>query len=628
MNVNLGLSRLFFIAGDTMKTAQDIINKRREEWNKHHDIEKDKVFTGAVANHMMKPEGERLRLQVRDNPELLIEMLFVVVDKDQNTIPFFLNDVQREFISDLNQAKADYKAGKRLHFKFLVLKGRQQGFTSVITAYQLACSITQKNFAGFTLADDSDNTETIFEDKAKFPYNQLPEAIKPTEKYNNRREFHFEKLNSRWRVATAGSKGVGRSKTLNFFHGSEAAFWSDLQQMLAGLGQALTKDSIQILESTANGYNEFKDLWDDTNNWEQKFYEWWKTPEYVQRFENKQKEDWFKKKTSKAPKKSAADSQGWIFTRCKWLIEFVGLTWEQVYWYYTKWLDIKELIKQEYPCSADEAFLASGRCVFDKEIVIARKEELRRMYAEKEPLRGSFLFEWNDPDTKDKIKDETIRFAPNREGFITIYEDRKDNYPYVIGGDTKGEGKDFYAGTVINNATGNRCAVIRMEATNSKPYTHQMYCMGRYFNDALIGIEMNWNTGPIEELERLNYPLQYTRQQYDSIEKQYQKKLGWRTDGNTRPLIIDKEIALIEEHPELFNDLTMLDECLIFVYDKNNRPDAEEGKHDDVLFSDMIANEIRPQQSMSVAQEQPEKKEKLIDKLGVNKNRDMSIKTW
>jgi hypothetical protein len=139
-----------------------------------------------------------------------------------------------------------------------------------------------------------------------------------------------------------------------------------------------------------------------------------------------------------------------------------------------------------------------------------------------------------------------------------------------------------------------------MEATNSKPYTHQVYCLGRHYNDALIGIEMNWNTGPIEELQRLRYPRQYTRKQYDVKTQKHLEKFGWKTDGNTRPLIIDKEIDLIENNIDLFNDITFLDECLTFVYDKDNRPDAESGKHDDVLFSDMIANEIRPQQTTKI----------------------------
>lgn len=85
---------------------------------------------------------------------------------------------------------------------------------------------------------------------------------------------------------------------------------------------------------------------------------------------------------------------------------------------------------------------------------------------------------------------------------------------------------------------------------------------------------------------------------------------GWKTDGNTRPLIIDKEIDLIENNIDLFTDIPMLDECLTFVYDENGRPDAEEGKHDDILFSDMIANEIRSQMT-TIAIEKPKEKTEL-----------------
>lgn len=579
------------LIGDNMKTAREIIEKRKQLWQEYSSLVKDQAYIEAVAEHLLTDAAEELRQSIQNHPEYLIEMLFVIVDKDKKTVPFFLNDVQQQFIDDLNQAIEDYKAGKRLHLKFLVLKSRQQGFTSVITAYQLACSITQKNFAGFTLADDSENTETIFADKAKFPYSQLPESIRPTEKYNNRREFHFEKLNSRWRVATAGGKSVGRSKTLNFFHGSEAAFWDNLQQVLAGLGQALTNDSIQILESTANGYNEFKDLWDDGENWEQKFYEWWKTPEYAQNFETAEKEASFKQRVKTSP--------DWIYTRCKWLVEFIGLTWQQVYWYYLKWLDIKELIKQEYPCSADEAFLASGRCVFDRDKIIQRKEYLKKLYQKQSPKCGYFIFEWQNADAKDRIKDNTIKFIEDPNGYIWIYEEVEKGYPYVIGGDTKGEGSDFFAGTVINNVTGKRVAVLHRNL-DPDTYTHQMYCLGRYYNNALIGIEINFDIYPVKELERLHYPRQYTRVVVDDKTNKKQNKNGWKTDGNTRPLIISNEIVLIRDNIDLFTHIAMLDECLTFVYDDEGRADAESGKHDDILFSDMIANKIREQQRMYV----------------------------
>lgn len=584
-------------------TCRELIEVRKKSWEKYHDIEKDRQLRELIARNYILKDPVILK-EIQEHPEYLIELEFVIVNKEQETVPFFLNAVQKSFIEHISKAIEDYKAGKRLHLNFMILKGRQQGFTSVITAYQLACSITRKNFSGFTLADDSDNTEAIFTDKAKYPYEQLPECLKPTEKYNNRRELFFENINSKWRVATAGNKDVGRSKTINFFHGSEAAFWDNsIQSVMASLGEALTKDSIKILESTANGYNEFKDFWDDTNNnWECLFYEWWLTSEYTLQFENVQAERKFKEEVE--------NSQEWIFERCRWLMDFHRLSWEQLYWYYNKWKDLKELIKQEYPCSADEAFLASGRCVFNKEIIIMRKEFLKRYYAENPYRVGRFEFQWNDPETQDRILDNTIRWIDDPNGFIRIYEMPQDGYPYVLGGDTKGEGRDFYAGTVINNATGKRVAVLHGQWTNSKPYTWQMYCLGIFYNQALIGIEVNFNTAPIEELQRLRYPRQYVRKKYDTYKGKYMEAFGWKTDGNTRPLIIDKEIDLIENNIDLFTDIPMLDECLTFVYDENGRPDAEEGKHDDILFSDMIANEIRSQMT-TIAIEKPKEKTEL-----------------
>lgn len=577
--------------------AIDIINKRKELWTRYESIEQDNQFTEAVATHIL--ESESIREEIQDHPEYLIEMVFVIVDKNKSTVPFFLNDVQHDFINKVNETIAEFKEGRRLHLKFLILKGRQQGFTSLITAYQLASTITKKNFEGFTAADEDGNSSAIFENKAKLPYNRLPEIIKPTEKYNNKKQLLFEKLHSSWEVKTA-TKNMGRSRTINFFHGSEAAFWKiQISDVQAGLGDSLTKDAIQILESTANGHNEYKDLW-DSGKWENCFYEWWRTDEYRHAFESEDKKKWFYTQLERGE---------WIWTRCKWLSGFLDI--DQVYWYYVKWhgyID-GELIKQEYPCSPEEAFLASGRCVFNQEAIVHHINNLRKRYEESKPLRGYFSFEWNDAETRDKIKDETIKWVDHPQGDIHIYEDVIARYPYVIGGDTKGEGKDYFSGTILNNITGKRSATLHMQTTNSKPYTWQMYCLGKYYNYALIGIEMNFNTAPIEELERLRYHKQYVRKTYDNFNKTHQEKFGWKTDGNTRPLIIDKEIDLIENNIELFTDVTMLGEGLTFVYDDKNRPDAESGKHDDLLFSDMIANEIRSQQTMSLLPEVVEKKE-------------------
>ena len=569
-------------------TANQVIEKRKELWKEYHDQNKDFEYVLAVARELT--ENMQLLQEVINNPELLIEMTFTIVDKEKSTVPFFLNDVQHDFLNLLNEKIELHRQGKLLHLRFLVLKGRQQGFTSVITAYQLANTLIKKNFTGFTLADTADNVRAIFQDKAKYVYNQLPDILKPTEKYNSKTEMFFENLNSSWRINVA-SEQVGRSRTINFFHGSEAAFWNCLiSSTQSSLGEALTKDSIQILESTANGFNEFKDLW-DSGEWINCFYEWWRTKEYQDSFESQDIKNKFLYDID--------HKSDWIWERLNWLKYKIHLKDEQLYWYYNKYKNYlnKDLIKQEYPCTPEEAFLNSGNCVFNAELLMQRKVELQQLYKEKPYKRGFFKFKWNDEESKDYILNSSIEFEESQMGMIKIYEQPKTHGFYVLGGDTAGDGSDFFAGTCLDNTTGKRVATLHAKV-DADIYTWQMYCLGIYYNQALASIEINFNTFPVIELKRLKYPHQYIREEYDSISKKMQEKFGWKTDRNTRPLIISEEQSIVKDHIELFTDIETIDEMLTFIYDENMRPDATEGKHDDLLFSDMIAQATRWQQKV------------------------------
>ena len=205
-----------------MLTIQDIIDKRRRIWSQKKDLDLDKALVRASAVKILSTPS--LVAEVQAKPFLLIEVAFYIVNKKRETVPFFLNEVQRDFVDKLETLGTSKP--------FFILKGRQQGFTSVITAIQLSYAIVRKNFSGFTMADRSDNTMAIFNDKARVVYDRLPEELKPSEKFNSRNELFFDKLNSSWRIATATDQ-VGRSRTLNFVHFSEVAFYecslADLQ---------------------------------------------------------------------------------------------------------------------------------------------------------------------------------------------------------------------------------------------------------------------------------------------------------------------------------------------------------------------------------------------------------------
>ena len=86
-------------------TAQFLIEKRKEKWEHLHSVEEDRKFREAVANELYT--NKKLLIEIKENPEYLIELEFVIVNKKQQTVPFFINDVQQEFISIINNAKKD-----------------------------------------------------------------------------------------------------------------------------------------------------------------------------------------------------------------------------------------------------------------------------------------------------------------------------------------------------------------------------------------------------------------------------------------------------------------------------------------------------------------------------------------
>ena len=558
-------------------TADFLIAKRREKWEASKDIEYDKNFREAVASALLT--DKELLSEVQRYPEKLIELVFVVVDKNQKTQPFFLNEVQREFIGILNQAREDYEAGKITDISLLVLKGRQQGFTTVVTAYQLACSLLNRNFQGFTLADRSDNSEAIFQNKAKYTYSQLPDALKPTEKFNNRKQLLFEKLNSSWAVDTA-TKDVGRSRTVNFFHGSECAFWQyGIAPVQGALGEAFTKNCIKIYESTANGFNDYQKMWDSGSHINC-FFPWWKTPEYSTAIPDGALDDFLRRVNT---------GGDWIWQRLRWLRDEQGLALGQLFWYWNKWdkyID-KDLIKQEYPCSAQEAFLLSGKTAFNTEVLLERLNHVPK------PIKtGYFKYDY------DGLSISHILWVDDPNGFIKIYRnpDTPKVTSYCIGGDTAGSdsGEDFFVGQVLD-AEGNQVAVLKHQF-DSDLYAKQMYCLGMYYKEALVGIEANFDSFPIMELQRLDYPNQYTRLTPDTYTGKLEKRFGFKTTSLTRPAAINKLVEIVREHCYLINDRETIEELLTIIKnEKNGRVEAPQGCHDDMMMGLAIAHQVREQ---------------------------------
>lgn len=190
--------------------------------------------------------------KLRDDFPYYAPRVLKILDKSNKIIPFELNKAQlyaHEVIE-----KQLHETGK---VRALVLKGRQQGLSTYVEGrFFHKTSMVGKSSYILTHMDKS--TQAIF-GMVKRYYDNTPAAMRPVTSNANANELVFPRLNSKYGVGTAGSAGVGRGLTAQLFHGSEVAFWSNAEEHLAGIGQAIGDiDGTEIiLESTANGINKF-----------------------------------------------------------------------------------------------------------------------------------------------------------------------------------------------------------------------------------------------------------------------------------------------------------------------------------------------------------------------------------
>ncbi|MBR7082314.1 MAG: PBSX family phage terminase large subunit [Oscillospiraceae bacterium] len=239
----------------------------------------------------------------------------------------------------------------------------------------------------------------------------------------------------------------------------------------------------------------------------------------------------------------------------------------------------------------------TGNTVFDAGEVTARLQAIR---SREKPDTGIFEYEY------DGRRIENARGTRCADGYLKLYRPPEEGVPYVIGADTSGDGSDWFVAQVLNNVTGEQVAVLR-QRLDEDVFARQLYCLGRLYNDALIGVEANFSTYPIKELERLGYQKLYLREQEDTYTGEFKRSFGFRTDAITRPVIIAGLIQAMHGGIGLINDVTTLLEMLSFVRNARLRPEAEAGAHDDCVMALAIAYYIRPQQTMLIA---PPAKEK------------------
>ena len=386
-------------------------------------------------------------------------------------------------------------------------------------------------------------------------------------------------------VASADSVTSGRSYSIRHLLLSEYAFYRDTGSLMTGIMQSVPDDPLTtvLIESTANGMGGgFHELWQRAcdpgadSGWVALFFGWWEHPEYRRPVEDRER------------------LESTLTSEERNLIRQFGVTLEQIAW--RRWAiqakceGSEERFRQEYPATAEEAFLTSGRPRFDM-------ISLGRQTAQREVPTGRL-------EVIHRGVSSRIEFVvrPDGRGPLRIWRRPEKGREYVIGADTAegidaGEGRgtsdpDYSVAQVLERDTGEQVAVFRERVTPAV-FGEWLAALGEYYNWAFLVPEANSSgLATIEDLVKRDYPGHriYCRDRLaDDRRPAKLQEIGFRTTAVSKPQLISLLDRALLEHSIMIYDHVTLAELRTFVYTAQGRQEADQGYHDDCVIALALA---------------------------------------
>jgi hypothetical protein len=290
-------------------------------------------------NESLSPELMAKAVALRSDFIYYAPRCLKVKSKAGQIVPFTLNRSQlylHELIED--------QIARLGRVRVIVLKGRQQGISTYVEGRFYWKTSMNRGKRAYILTHLQEATDNLFAMTQRY-HEHCPSPLKPHTKNQSAKALTFDNLDSEFSVATAGSKGTGRSGTGQYMHGSEVGFWDNAADHMAGIGQTIPEEAGTeiILESTGNGIgNEFHKRWQDAvrgkSDYLAVFIPWFWEPGY----RSAPPDDW----------RPTFDEEEYA--------ELYGLDLNQLYWRRKK-IDgdfggEESYFDQEYPATAEMAF--------------------------------------------------------------------------------------------------------------------------------------------------------------------------------------------------------------------------------------------------------------------------------
>lgn len=487
----------------------------------------------------MTTEQEILQ-RIKNDARFFIEKSFLVIDKSTNQlIRFKFNEIQNYYWD--NKSNFDY-----------IIKSRKGGISTVnIARFIHKCNFFP-NQRAIMLCQNEDATVKMFRERLKpmLLNCQWPMNYKMKESEGM---IEFLDTGSTFYIGTAGTKTFGRGSDITLFHMSEFCHW-DSQIVLTGVEEALMDDAEGVIESTANGINFSHQLWKKSvlgeSRYKSIFIPWMKDGTYrikgVQGFNDLTAEE-------------------------KDLIQVFDIDMEQIAWRRKKRKDMSEVEKfpQEYPATAEEAFISSSSMVFDW-VALQQHEKFCKA-----------------PGWRGLLKDmgSEVHFKPIDNGNLRIWKTPVREHKYIIGADiAEGVANGCYSTAFVLDV--NEMEQVAEYHGHLPPdeFGDALFTLGQFYNNAMLAPESWPGCGAVtmQKLRDLRYPNIFRREKSDYSHKAANQLDGWETTKKSKPLMIHKLSEGIRDFAFKIRSSALIDEMRSFIYDGEGM-EPQEG-----CFSDRV----------------------------------------
>lgn len=496
---------------------------------------------------------------------------------------------------------------KGVPVRVILLKARQLGMTTAILAFWVWMMVQKDHFVAFFMIDKDphmyekrDMIINWLENLEKlFPEQDIPTIVAKGGKrivLSNGSKMLFE---------SAHSPNPGTSEMVHAIHLSEKPKWPKGRAALVDKsllpGMPSAPNTFVVDESTAQGMGEFFKKWDRVMSGKEAgltkttpvFLPWYLSPEYsAEPPEHCYKESGEFIYSNEDIEVCETDEVGDISITEEEIANNFNLSVQQIFW---RRVTIKNTYKgvrvdfdQEYPTTPGHAWAAVGTLFFGNNLAT---EGLKLT---QEPIMVGNIVDKkgnNDYSRLFSWVHYSPQVMPDRSGPLRIYERPMKGMKYFIGGDVA-EGRQIESSSgldpdfsVLNvdDEFGKTVAVYRGRI-KPEEFAHPALLLAILYNQAKVNIERN-SVGEAcwVMFKQTGYNKVYLRSGHGPYEDRAWNKT---LPSNRKTMLIELRHHL-RRHPECIVDKNLAYEISKFITNKDGRPEAMSGEHDDCVMAKM-----------------------------------------